>query len=65
MLFPFLLVIMVVSSTSQDPLEDFAQLYGKQKKSEQSKYPKWLIPHIYYYHVLLHDVVDGAAHVKR
>ena len=48
---------------SKDPLEDFSQLYTKQKQSEQSKYPKWLSPHIYYYHVLLHDVFDGAVDV--
>ena len=58
-------VILVVSSTCKDPLEEFSQLYAKQKQSEQSKYPKWLLPHIYYYHVLLHDVMDGAAHLKR
>ena len=46
-------------------MEEFAQLYTKQKQSEQGKHPKWLAPHIFYYHVLLHDVMDGAAHLKR
>lgn len=62
---PLPLVLLVVSSTAKDPVEDFAQLDTKQKQSETSKYPKWLSPHIYYYHVLLHDVMDGAADMAR
>lgn len=58
-------MVLIVSSTSKDPMEEFAQLYTKQKQSEQGKHPKWLAPHIFYYHVLLHDVMDGAAHLKR
>lgn len=58
-------VIFVVASTSQEPLEEFSQLYIKQKHSEQSKYPKWLSPHLYYYHVLLHDSSGMTTDYKR
>ena len=54
-------VVMVVSSTVSDPLESFSKLFTAQKQSEQqSKYPKWLTPHIFYYYVLLHDLSEGG-----
>ena len=53
-------VVLVVSSSCADPLESFSKLYTKQKQSEQGKYPKWITPHVYYYYVLLHDVIDCA-----
>lgn len=52
-------VLLVVSSDHPTPLEAFSQLYTRQKESEQAKYPKWLTPHLFYYHLLLHDVVEG------
>ena len=48
-------VVLVVSSSCSDPLESFSKLFTKQKQSEQGKHPKWITPHVYYYHVLLHD----------
>ena len=48
-------VVLVVSSSCPDPLESFSKLFTKQRQSEQGKYPKWITPHVYYYHVLLHD----------
>ncbi len=52
---------MVVSSTVADPLESFSQLLIAQKQSEQqSKYPKWLTPHLLYQYVLLHDLTEGG-----
>lgn len=53
------LAVFVVSSSHIDPLGVFSQLVTKQKQSEQSKHPKWLSPHVYYYYVLLHDVSEG------
>lgn len=52
-------VMLVVSSTHADPLSAFSQLYAVQKEAEQARFPKWLIPHLLYYHVLLHDVSEG------
>ena len=48
-------VVLVVSSSCSDPLESFSKLFTKQRQSEQGKHPKWITPHVYYYHVLLHD----------
>jgi len=61
----FVAVVFVVSSTSLDPVEDFSQLYVKQKESAKSKYPKWLLPHLYYYHVLLHDAGGSTVEYKK
>lgn len=52
-------VLLVVSSTEPDVMDAFASLYTKQKEAEQSKNTKWLTPHMFYYHVLLHDVLQG------
>lgn len=54
-------VLLVVSSTEPNVMEAFASLYTKQKEAEQTKNSKWLTPHMFYYHVLLHDVVQGSS----
>ena len=53
-------VLLVVSSTEPDVMETFAGLYTKQKESEQTRSSNWLTPHMLYYHILLHDVLDGG-----
>ena len=53
------LVLLVVSSSEPEVMEAFANLYTKQKESEQSRNSNWLTPHMFYSHVLLHDVVEG------
>jgi hypothetical protein len=52
-------VLLVVSSSEADVMEAFAGLYIKQKESEQSRTSNWLTPHMFYYHVLLHDTREG------
>ena len=42
-------------------MEAFAGLYTKQKESEQAKNSQWLTPHMFYYHILLHNVVEGDS----
>lgn len=54
-------VLLVVCSTEPDVMEAFAGLYTKQKEAEQSKNSKWLTPHMFYYHILLHDVLQGNS----
>lgn len=57
----YFLVVLVVSSRLHNPLEGIQKLYKTQKESEQNnKQPYWIpSPHIFYYHVLIHDVLDG------
>ena len=53
-------VVLVVSTRTSKPIEAFQNLYHKQKDCEKESYPFWLSPpHIYYYHVLLHDICEG------
>ena len=55
-------VLLVVSGSEADVMEAFAALYSMQKEAEQAKNScKWLTPHLFYYHVLLHDVVGGNS----
>ena len=37
-------------------MDAFAGLYTRQKESEQTQTANWLTPHMFYYHVLLHDL---------
>ena len=53
--------LLVVSSSNEDPVAAFTELYQQQKKMESLSYPKWMTPHVYCWHVLLHDVVAGNA----
>ena len=39
-------------------MEAFAELYSTQKESEQTRSSNWLTPHMFYYHILLHDTVN-------
>ncbi len=59
------LVVFVISSTSLDPLEEFSALYVKQNESEKHKYPKWLLPHLYCFHLLLHDAGGSTGEYKK
>lgn len=56
-----IIAILVVSSRQTRPIEVFQNLYKNQKEAEkQQTYPYWLpSPHLYYYHILVHDVIDG------
>ncbi|CAI8014074.1 Trafficking protein particle complex subunit 8 [Geodia barretti] len=51
-------VLLVVSSQEADVMEAFAELYSTQKESEQTRSSNWLTPHMFYYHILLHDTVN-------
>ena len=42
-------------------METFAELYSTQKESEQTRSSTWLTPHMFYYHILLHDIVNGQT----
>lgn len=53
--------MLIVSSSNENPVAAFTELYQQQKKMESQSYPKWLTPHVYCWHVLLHDVVAGNA----
>lgn len=53
-------VILVVSSRQARPADAFASLYRAQKEAETDKFPFWLKPHVFYYHVLVHDVQEGS-----
>jgi hypothetical protein len=57
----YMAVVLVSTSKQSNVIEAFQNLYQLQKTAEQqSSYPYWLpSPHLYYYHVLLHDVSDG------
>lgn len=57
----FVSVLLVVSSNESNVMEAFAGLYTKQKEAEQSKNSHWLTPHMFYYHILLHDVLEGDS----
>lgn len=56
-----IIAILVVSSQQPRPIEVFQNLYKTQKEAEKQRtYPYWLpSPHLYYYHILVHDVVEG------
>ena len=56
-----LIALLVVSSSNEDPAAAFTELYQQQKRMESLPYPKWLTPHVYCWHILLHDVVAGNA----
>lgn len=58
----FYSVVLVVSSRLHHPVESIQKLYKLQKESEQQpNSPYWIpSPHIFYYHVLIHDVLDGS-----
>ncbi|XP_033625745.1 trafficking protein particle complex subunit 8-like [Asterias rubens] len=52
----------VVSTSHADPMDQFAKLSQQQhflQHTSKSPYPKWLVPNIFKYYVLLHDNTDG------
>ena len=53
---------MVVSTSHLDPMDAFKELDKEQAQQQQqvpAKLPKWFMPEIYKYYVLLHDVTVG------
>ncbi|CAF0878505.1 unnamed protein product [Adineta ricciae] len=58
----YLACVMVVSTSHLDPMDAFAKLVQQQSLQQQqspAKLPKWFMPNIYKYFVLLHDVTEG------
>ena len=54
--------VMVVSTSHLDPVDAFGKLDKEQTQQQQqvpAKLPKWFMPNIYKYYVLLHDVTEG------
>ena len=59
---PIIEGVMVVSTSHLDPMDAFAKLVQQQTLQQQqspSKPPKWFMPNIYKYFILLHDVIEG------
>ena len=53
---------MVVSTSHLDPMDAFSKLVQQQSLQQQqspAKLPKWFMPNIYKYFILLHDVTEG------
>ncbi|XP_038077879.1 trafficking protein particle complex subunit 8-like [Patiria miniata] len=54
--------MLVVSTSHADPMDQFAKLNQQQhflQHTSKSPYPKWLVPNIFKYYVLVHDNTDG------
>ena len=54
--------MLVVSTSHADPMDQFAKLSQQQhflQHTSKSPYPKWLVPNIFKYYVLVHDNTDG------
>ncbi|CAF4134837.1 unnamed protein product [Rotaria socialis] len=58
----YLACVMVVSTSHLDPMDAFSKLVQQQSLQQQqspAKLPKWFMPNIYKYFILLHDVTEG------
>ncbi|XP_065827537.1 trafficking protein particle complex subunit 8-like isoform X2 [Oscarella lobularis] len=53
--------IFVVSTNHSNPIDEFTRMLQKQMtKMKEEKYPKYIPPnHVFFYRLLLHDVLDG------